>query len=66
MNAESGFKVGDTVQLKSGGPVMTITSIGETSEYDPTVYAWCSWFKNNNETTTKHFPLAAIIVRDPK
>lgn len=32
------FKVGDTVQLKSGGPLMTIESDQGDGEY------WCIWF----------------------
>lgn len=34
------FKLGDVVQLKSGGPVMTITHMKETS-------CECSWFKDD-------------------
>ncbi len=36
------FKVGDTVQLKSGGPVMTIDSAIGSGEY------WCVWFPSNS------------------
>jgi len=36
----SGFKIGDVVQLKSGGPLMTINSV-EESEY------YCQWFVDN-------------------
>ena len=39
--AENELKPGDTVQLKSGGPVMTVTSIGD--DYG-TLSAWCAWF----------------------
>ena len=34
------IKVGDVVQLKSGGPKMTVASIDEKGR------AWCSWFVN--------------------
>ena len=39
-NSESNqeFKSGDTVQLKSGGPIMTIDS------YDSKRYFRCKWF----------------------
>lgn len=52
------FKLGDTVQLKSGGPSMTISSV---SEQDPGKY-YCIWFKgasretsNFPEETLKHY-----------
>ncbi|TCO71131.1 YodC family protein [Rhodovulum euryhalinum] len=35
----STFKPGDIVQLKSGGPAMTISSSGSGDGY------WCEWFK---------------------
>ena len=35
------FKIGDVVKLKSGGPKMTITTVGERYG-TPTV--WCVWF----------------------
>jgi uncharacterized protein YodC (DUF2158 family) len=37
------FKAGDIVQLKSGGPKMTVTQVGP----DPivgSIRVWCSWF----------------------
>ena len=38
------FKIGDVVQLKSGGPDMTVTQIGNDGLGAPTV--WCVWFIN--------------------
>lgn len=38
------FKVGDTVQLKSGGPIMTIDQIGRRMGAD-VESAWCQWFE---------------------
>jgi uncharacterized protein YodC (DUF2158 family) len=51
------FKSGDVVQLKSGGPKMTVTMAKNDSTKNPTV--WCTWFegklhKNGN------FPPAAL------
>lgn len=46
------FKVGDEVQLKSGGPVMTVTSIGTES-------LQCTWFKND-EVKRDAFPVEAL------
>jgi len=50
------FKVGDTVQLKSGGPVMTVTSLGSTD-------CDCTWFDNS---TPKYysFPSQALSLYD--
>ena len=39
------FKVGDVVQLKSGGPLMTISQIGADVNGRPRV--WCDWFDGN-------------------
>jgi uncharacterized protein YodC (DUF2158 family) len=36
------FKVGDVVKLKSGGPKMTVTQIGE--DMSGTMTIWCVWF----------------------
>lgn len=60
MGDASSFKVGDTVKLNSGGPIMTITSIGKRYEKSTTVSAWCTWFKTDNETMVEVFPLESI------
>lgn len=46
------FKVGDEVQLKSGGPVMTVTNIGTAS-------LQCTWFKDD-EVKREAFPEEAL------
>lgn len=38
------FTVGDVVQLKSGGPLMTIHAIGDYSPTGPNPGALCVWF----------------------
>ncbi len=38
------FKKGDVVQLKSGGPKMTVTSYERNMHGDMMV--WCQWFNN--------------------
>lgn len=35
------FKVGDVVQLKSGGPNMTVAEIQQNGN------VWCQWFVSN-------------------
>lgn len=51
------YKIGDTVRLKSGGPVMTITKTG-TSDGEPT--AWVNWFDSGGSVKTDAFPLKAL------
>jgi len=46
------FKIGDTVQLKSGGPVMTIDNVTGAR-------ALCIWFQSN-ETKPDWFHLSAV------
>lgn len=53
------IKVGDTVQLKSGGPIMTVSNIS-TYGYDSFLSAKCDWFigaKNENAL----FPLTSLV-----
>jgi len=45
------FKKGDTVQLKSGGPIMTIAN------YDGKRYFRCLWFtKDEDKVRDGYFP----------
>jgi uncharacterized protein YodC (DUF2158 family) len=46
------FKPGDVVQLKSGGPKMTVTQVGNDGFGHPAV--WVVWFgeKNKQEKST--------------
>jgi uncharacterized protein YodC (DUF2158 family) len=50
------FKIGDVVQLKSGGPEMTITGIDSS---DGTI--GCTWFPSEESEPKKaNFPPAAL------
>jgi uncharacterized protein YodC (DUF2158 family) len=40
----SSFNKGDQVKLKSGGPVMTVQSIGDYSPMGPENGVSCTWF----------------------
>ncbi|EME9804124.1 DUF2158 domain-containing protein [Vibrio alginolyticus] len=42
------FSIGDCVQLKSGGPVMTISDIDGTT-------VRCQWFDDKQEVKTRDF-----------
>jgi uncharacterized protein YodC (DUF2158 family) len=55
------FKPGDVVRLKSGGPAMTVTAIGE---HESQTKAFCEWF----EGTKRHqgtFVLATLEASGP-
>jgi len=54
------FKIGDIVQLRSGGPKMTVTAV-----LDPVVHT--AWFAGSKKETGA-FPFDAIIIfqEEPK
>jgi len=52
MANEIEFKPGDVVQLKSGGPLMTVSSVGnDAMTKRPRV--WCVWFVKEKGVETK-------------
>ena len=51
-----GFEIGDRVELKSGGPVMTIERF-DTIGGQPS--AWCTWFEGTRRMDAD-FVLAAL------
>jgi uncharacterized protein YodC (DUF2158 family) len=57
------LKVGDTVKLKSGGPLMTVTAVGhDDTSRGPVI--WCSWFDDKGKESTGYFPAAAVKADD--
>ena len=52
------IKPGDVVELKSGGPAMTVEDIGNSG----TPWANCSWFEGS-KFTRETFELAALRIR---
>jgi uncharacterized protein YodC (DUF2158 family) len=56
MSEDEGFKIGDTVTLKSGGHLMTVASIDEGS-------VTCDW-SVRNDVKSKSFPAAELQKAD--
>ena len=54
------FNVGDTVQLKSGGPKMTVESL---QEFEGTETVDCVWFDEKKEVKRQTFPAAILQER---
>lgn len=44
----NGIEVGSTVVLKSGGPTMTVSDMGQKLDED-VISVWCDWFMKNAE-----------------
>ena len=51
------FKLGDLVQLKSGGPKMTVTD--EAWGIDDEATIWCTWFAGAKRSRGE-FPMGAL------
>lgn len=56
------FNIGDTVRLKSGGPLMTVTDVG-TNSTTGTPIVWVNWFYDN-EVKQSNFPSEALEADD--
>ena len=53
------YKIGDTVILKSGGPIMTIVDIDiNTNQVE------CCWFNEQNDRQIEEFPIDTIKLID--
>ena len=58
------IKPGDVIQLKSGGPLMTASSVGEAHMTgDMTV--WCEWFDDKKQAQKGTFSLIAVKKVEP-
>lgn len=51
------FEVGQTVRLKSGGPLMTINSINGDE-------IWCEWFNDKNQPQARAFKRHMLVEDD--
>lgn len=54
----AGFQVGDTVQVKSGGPVMTVAKIEDGK-------AHCHWFGSQGKQEFGVFPVVVLEKFEP-
>ncbi|WP_188048742.1 YodC family protein [Flavobacterium sp. GP15] len=58
------FKIGDTVRLKSGGPLMTINNNIDEIQYEgPAIFygeVECKWFDNKNTICKEIFKQDAL------
>lgn len=56
----SEFKIGDVVQLKSGGPLMTVCDVGSGGAVE------CNWFPVNDasKSSSEYFKGDALKRRD--
>ena len=52
------FKIGDVVELKSGGPRMTVTGHGQDGNGN--VRANCTWFDKDHNEKNGAFPPEAL------
>ena len=57
------FKAGDVVQLKSGGPKMTIELIGKKFESDTKNSAKCVWFEKQKRISAS-FEFETLRIAD--
>ncbi len=59
------IKKGDTVVLKSGGPIMTVEKTGSYSKlYGIEDGALCVWFDSNREPKKKVFDVNSLKIFD--
>ncbi|MCP4746057.1 MAG: DUF2158 domain-containing protein [Desulfobacteraceae bacterium] len=54
------IKKGIIVQLKSGGPLMTVEKIGEVDDYDDGIL--CVWFNQRDKTVERVFERSSLVI----
>lgn len=52
------IQAGKTVQLRSGGPIMTVNQVGD--QYG-TLTAWCAWF-DGKKPMNATFPVSSLVL----
>jgi uncharacterized protein YodC (DUF2158 family) len=61
------IKAGSVVQLKSGGPRMTVSEVGQ-AQFEERLSAWCDWFVQDKAPWKKEngvFPLTSLKLIEP-
>lgn len=58
------FEVGDTVRLRSGGPLMTVHDVGDYGPTGPNPGLLCVWFDGNKRVEDVFHPKAVELERD--
>ena len=58
------FKVGDIVQLRSGGPIMTVSSFGQGGDAKPRVN--CVWFDKSDAERHGSYPAETLEMYSEK
>lgn len=53
------FKVGDTVRLRSGGPVLTVVEIGKNG------WLACTWFDSDKKANHHSYPPESLEMFKP-
>lgn len=53
----AGFKVGDTVRLKSGGPLMTVTEVQDAE-------VWTIWFDKSDKEQKGYYANSDALIAD--
>jgi uncharacterized protein YodC (DUF2158 family) len=54
------FKKGMVVQLKSGGPKMTVVAINHTTKAS----IFCQWFSGNKRESKSFYPESLVIIKE--
>jgi uncharacterized protein YodC (DUF2158 family) len=62
--ADIEIKVGDVVQLKSGGPYLTVEKLNYFAEADQTT-ALCTWFGTNTSERVSQFTFLVLALAHP-
>lgn len=57
----SEITAGDVVQLKSGGPKMTVSHVGRAHLGGDVLHAWCDWFEGTKKMEA-NFPLTSLKI----
>jgi uncharacterized protein YodC (DUF2158 family) len=52
------FKQGDTVRMKSGGPLMTVVQVQSDGNI------WCEWFDKKDEPQGRSFATTSLVADD--